>query len=210
LRIEGIPAPSAHIYAFLAKKKRPLDRMIALEVSSKLKKGRVLDVGTGPGFVPIEIAKTNPDLEVIGVDISREMIRIAKKNAQKERIHVEFKQMSAYDLKFEDEYFDLVISVGAIHHFNKPLDFFNEAFRVLKRNGELWIYDIVRNAEFKDVKVILSILKLPVFPSILAFKFHGLTREEWHNLVDISKTSNFKNYRLKDARSFMKLILKKT
>jgi len=40
-------ASSAHIYSFLAKRKRALDKMIALEVSSKLKEGRILDVGTG-------------------------------------------------------------------------------------------------------------------------------------------------------------------
>lgn len=143
------------------------------------------------------------------MDISREMIKIAHKNAQKEGVSIEFKLMSAYDLKFEDESFELVITVGTIHHFNKPLDFFNEAFRVLKRGGELWVYDIVRNAKPKDVKLLSKMINLPLFPLLLVFKLHGLTEEEWHNLVDISKTAKFKTHRLKNAGAFMKLILKK-
>ena len=76
--------------------------------------------------MPIEIAKRNPNLEVWGVDISKTMIKLARKNAEKSGVeNVKFEVMSAYDLKFSKKYFDLIISVGALHHFSIQLKVFN-------------------------------------------------------------------------------------
>jgi ubiquinone/menaquinone biosynthesis C-methylase UbiE len=53
-------------------------RQVASEVTSSLKSGRVLDVGTGPGHLLIEITQRNPNLELVGFDLSRKMLKIAK------------------------------------------------------------------------------------------------------------------------------------
>jgi len=64
---------SAWTYAQIGKKSsflRNLYKSIAEEVSQRVPSGRVLDAGTGPGYLPIEICRRNTSLEITGIDIS--------------------------------------------------------------------------------------------------------------------------------------------
>ncbi len=211
MKIEGIPAPGAYLYTLMTKKRKNLDRMIAREVASGIESGRLLDIGTDPGFIPIEATKLNPNLEVWGIDISKTMVKLARRNAEKAGVdNVRFEVMSAYDLRFPEEYFDLVMSFGALHHFREPLRIFNEVYRVLKAGKEAWIYDLVRDASSRDLNSFLTEVGLPRFPWTLAFRLHGLRRKEW--LEDISKfadQSRFEEYSLEDSSAYMKLVLRK-
>jgi len=51
-------------------------------VFSRISSGRILDVRTGPGYLPLEIAKRSQNLEIIGIDISFAMVKIARGNAE--------------------------------------------------------------------------------------------------------------------------------
>ena len=53
---------------------------IAQDLTTVISKGRLLDVGTGPGKLLLEIHKLNHSLELYGLDISASMIEIAKRN----------------------------------------------------------------------------------------------------------------------------------
>ena len=56
--IERIPAPFASLYEKATRLVREVYyAQVAEEVVSKLKTGRILDLGTGPGYLPIEIVK---------------------------------------------------------------------------------------------------------------------------------------------------------
>ena len=46
---------------------------------------RVLDIGTGSGRLAIELAKARPDWQITGIDISEDMLKIARQNAAQER-----------------------------------------------------------------------------------------------------------------------------
>ena len=211
--IEGIPAPGAYIYNLMAKRRKGLDELIAKEVLSKVKEGgKILDVGTGPGYVPIEIAKRNPNLEVWGVDISKTMIKLARKNAEKAGVeNVKFEVMSAYDLKFPKKYFDLIISVDALHHFSMPLKAFNEMYRVLKAGGKAWIYDFITDAGREELKGFLKSVGLNYFPWGIGFRLHGLRYKEWKGRISqAAERSNFEEYTLEKRGALMKLILKKS
>lgn len=161
LRIEGIPSPGAKVYSLLITKSpltRDFYREVAEEVAAKVSSGRVLDVGTGPGYLPIEIAKRSDSLEITGIDISPAMVRIARRKVEglglSERI--KFQHASAANLPFEDEYFDLVVSTLSLHHWLRPVECLKEIHRVLKEHGEALIYDLRRdttrelNAELKS------------------------------------------------------------
>ena len=52
--------------------------------------GTVLDVGTGSGCVAITIKLERPDLEVVGLDMSEDALRIARQNAEALRAQVAF------------------------------------------------------------------------------------------------------------------------
>jgi ubiquinone/menaquinone biosynthesis C-methylase UbiE len=120
---------------------------VAKEVCSKISSGRILDLGTGPGYLPIEIAKNAPSLEVFGIDLSSGMIDIANKNASDLGLsnRVKFQVANVSNLPFDDGFFDLIISTLSFHHWLDPLACFKEIHRVLKKNGEVHIYDLRRD-----------------------------------------------------------------
>ena len=147
LKIEGIHSLAADAYSFMARINPVLQgfyKTIADEVCIELPTGRILDVGTGPGNLVFEIAKRSPQLEIIGIDISPSMIKIAGNKAMRMGFskQLKFQVANAADLPFEDEYFDLVISSLSLHHWANPIKSINEIHRVLKQNGRAWIYDI--------------------------------------------------------------------
>ena len=77
LRIEGIPTPGAKVYSLIARKiplLQELYKEVAEEVSSRISSGKILGVETGPGYLPLEIAKRAQNLEIIGIDISPAMV----------------------------------------------------------------------------------------------------------------------------------------
>lgn len=154
LKIEGIPNPGAKIYSFIARKSpffRDLYQEVAEEVCTKISSGRILDVGTGPGYLPLKIARKSQSVEIIGLDISPAMVKIARQNAVKIGVleRVKFQTGDAANLPFENQYFDLVLSTLSLHHWSSPADCLKEIHRVLKETGEAWIYDIRRDTTRK-------------------------------------------------------------
>jgi ubiquinone/menaquinone biosynthesis C-methylase UbiE len=109
---------------------------------------KVLDVGTGPGFVAIEIARllSAGDYQVIGLDLSRSMLAVAAQNAQREGLDgaLTWREGDAKALPFEDGEFDFVVSSGSLHHWEDPLRVFDEVARVLKGDGGCIIRDSKR------------------------------------------------------------------
>lgn len=137
MKIESIPYPGEKIYSVIARKSPPLRdlcRAVAEEVTATITSGRIVDVGTGPGYLPIEIARRAQGLEIEGIDLSPAMVKIARKNADKRGVtdRVRFQRANAADLPFEDGYVDLIVSTLSLHHWSRPLDCLNEIHRVLK------------------------------------------------------------------------------
>lgn len=176
LKIESIPYPGARIYSFIALKSPPLRDLckeVAEGVTATMASGRILDVGTGPGYLPIAIAKRAPSLDITGIDLSPAMVKIARTNAQKRGFsdRVRFLHANASNLPFEEGDFDLVVSTLSFHHWARPLECLTEIHRILKEEGEAWIYDARRdttkevNAQFRSR-----------YGRLLAFIFLNLVR----------------------------------
>lgn len=150
LKIESIPSFFAKGYSIFVTKSRitrEIYEEIAEEIISGISSGRILDVGTGPGFLPILIAKKAPEIEITGVDLSEGMVKVARKNAIKTGVskRVKFFRANAISMPFKEEYFDFVISTFSLHHWLKPVECLREIVRVLKKGREAWIYDIRRD-----------------------------------------------------------------
>lgn len=99
----------------------------------KTERGRALDLGCGTGNYTIEPYKKGFD--VIGVDLSQEMLKIAKVKIP----NVLFIRADAYNLPFKKEVFDLVLSVTMFEFIHEPEKVLNEIYRVLKPGGEVVI-----------------------------------------------------------------------
>jgi ubiquinone/menaquinone biosynthesis C-methylase UbiE len=93
----------------------------------------LLDIGCGNGRLSDMFE--NKNIQYIGIDFSKELIEIAKKERGKNRIFI---QANALKLPFKDNYFDTVFSIAVLHHIpskENRIKFLTEANRVLKPNG---------------------------------------------------------------------------
>lgn len=109
----------------------------------------LLDVGTGTARIPIELAKRNSTVQILGVDLSEEMLMLGRQNIATagfvERItlfHVDAKVMP-----FEDGTFDAVVSNSIVHHIPDPSHCFKEIVRLAKPGGAIFIRDLFRPAD---------------------------------------------------------------
>ncbi len=127
-------------------------------VARELRSGRILDVGTGPGYVPIEIAKRNENIYVDGIDLTKKFIEIAGRNAGEaglsERLH--FEVGDATGMRFEDGSYDMVISTFAMHHWRHPAGVIDEMCRVLRPGGEAWVLDFNKECSKEDLEEFLE------------------------------------------------------
>jgi release factor glutamine methyltransferase len=73
-------------------------------------KGTVLDIGTGSGIIAITLKSMAPALRVKAVDVSESALSIAKKNAELNRVEVEFEKMDVLTNDFINDSFDIIVS----------------------------------------------------------------------------------------------------
>lgn len=212
---ESIPFPFSRSYSFFARSRimRDFYKQVASEVAQHRRGGMILDIGTGPGFLPIELAKLIGGAEVVGIDLSRDMIKIAERNARIEEIHgkVKFLVMDANSMNFDDSSFDLVLSTGALHHWKNPLRAIREIRRVLREGGQAWIYDLSKDASSELLAAKLLEYGYSKFLSTFIFrivKLHsGLTLKELRRIAE-EASGIFRNYIIiENWRSFPALKL---
>ena len=112
----------------------------------KLSGGRTLDIGTGSGYLAIELAKDNPERRITGIDVSEEMLKLAIGNADRSGLasRIEFRQAPASALPFPDNSFDLVTSNASLHLWKDPVKVFREIIRVTAPEGYCLIWDNLR------------------------------------------------------------------
>lgn len=153
---ERIPWFAAGLYDKAARAARTsYYQVVAKEVVANIDCGNILDIGTGPGYLPIEIAKMAPNIRIEGIDLSRRLIKIAHSNAKEANVltQVNFKAGDANNLRFEDNRFDMVVSTGSFHSWKNPVRVLNECYRVLKAGGQAWIYDPAKIATEEMTKL---------------------------------------------------------
>jgi ubiquinone/menaquinone biosynthesis C-methylase UbiE len=120
-------------------------RVAADVVAAGLEPGsRVLDVGTGPGRVPIAIATAAPHLRVEGLDLLPEMVEHARRSAAAAGLadRVAFTVGDVAALPYPDASFDLVVSSMSQHHWPDARAGLRELGRVIRPGGHIWIYDL--------------------------------------------------------------------
>lgn len=114
-------------------------------IASGIRGGDVLEVGPGPGYVGLELAKKIHPTSLTGCEISPAMIHFAEKNAIQYSIPARYVLGNCIAMPFEDESFDTVISNGSLHEWENPIRAFDEIYRVLRPGGRYCITDLRRD-----------------------------------------------------------------
>ena len=110
---------------------------------------RILDVCAGTGNSAIVVAEANDRNEIIGIDLSADMIAVAESKIRKRRLGgVRIEPMDATRMSFQDGEFDVAMVSFGLHELDYPLmmRILKEMCRVLKDGGKLYIVDYEREA----------------------------------------------------------------
>jgi len=113
--------------------------------------GKVLDVGTGKGYLAVALAKKGYDFR--SIDISEEEQNFARLNINYLGLNnkVDFLLEDAEKMPFKEKIFGLIISVNAVHHFKRPFAVIDELIRVLNPEGKMVLADFNdKGLEFVD------------------------------------------------------------
>ena len=144
----GLAHHAGHYERWASVLAQPLYRRVANDVAAAglFPGAAVLDVGTGPGTLPLQIAARSPHLVVSGVDLSPDMVAratvAADMGAAPDTHPVSFQVADVAHLPFDDQSFDLVISTISMHHWADLEAGVREVVRVLRPGGRAWLYDV--------------------------------------------------------------------
>jgi len=102
-------------------------------------KKRILDIGTGTGFLAILLAELGH--EVVGVDLSSSMLEVAREKARKAGVKVEFRLGDAENLPLKDNSFDATICRHVLWTLPNPDKAIQEWSRVVRSGGKVVVID---------------------------------------------------------------------
>jgi ubiquinone/menaquinone biosynthesis C-methylase UbiE len=146
-------------------------------------KAKCLEIGPGPGWIGIWLAEKRSDIQIVGLEPSPDMRRVAKANADSRGIHhrIEFVSGIVENLElFSNGEFDLVFSNESLHHWTDPKKAFMEIQRVLKSGGKIFVKDGKRDLKFREKFVVY------VLGRVLA----GKMWKHWRNSLNASYTQS--------------------
>ena len=144
-------------------------------INSSPETGRFLDVGSGTGRISIGLAKIAKNAIVEGVELSENMLRVARDNAVREGVSdmVKFSIGDAKELPFEDDSFDCVFCHQLLHHIPDPITVVREIDRVTKSDGAILIRDLIRQSD----------LIVPFHVHIFGLPYNRLMKNEYRNSI---------------------------
>jgi ubiquinone/menaquinone biosynthesis C-methylase UbiE len=143
---EAIPRLGASCYAAISASgifQRHYE-LVARDALAGANAARILDIGTGPGWLLDQLHTLAPSAGVIGLDLSPAMVARAHRRLAAAGLAgvVEVREGDAGALPFADGSFDLVVSTGSLHHWKRPIAALDEVRRVLTHGGRALLYDV--------------------------------------------------------------------
>lgn len=100
----------------------------------------IVDLGSGPGFLALELGRQLPSAVITGVEPNPQMRAISARASRQG--NVRFVDGSAEHLPVPDGTVDLVVSSLSAHHWDDLEAAVREIRRVLRSSGTAWIHDV--------------------------------------------------------------------
>jgi ubiquinone/menaquinone biosynthesis C-methylase UbiE len=121
--------------------------------------GEILDLGTGTALIPLEICRQAPVAKIRAVDLSAQMLEVARQNVEKAGLtdRIALERIDAKELPYPDGHFAAVVSNSIVHHIPEPNRVFAEMWRILAPGGLIFARDLLRPAEDAEVRRLVEI-----------------------------------------------------
>ena len=139
--------------------------------------GHVVDLGCGPGDIPIRFARVFPSCRITGVDASAPMLRLAEDAVQQAGLSgcITFRCERFQDLAGVSVA-DAAISNSLVHHVRNPLQFWHTLRLVVKPGSPVLVMDLLRPDSPEEAQTIVDryaakepeILRRDFYHSLLA------------------------------------------
>jgi ubiquinone/menaquinone biosynthesis C-methylase UbiE len=200
----GIDGFAARLYDKNTRKTRLAEmRLYAHEVAKHVSENdSVLEVAPGPGYLAIELAKLGKNLQIAGLDISKDFVEIARQNAHDARVEVDFRHGNVANIPYSDNSFDFIICTAAFKNFKEPVAALNEMHRVLKPDGTTLIVDMNRTATNQQINQYVKNLRVKgLEKAFLKFTFKYILRNGAYTrneFMSLTSQSLFKRYEIQE------------
>ncbi len=140
---------------------------------------KVLDIGTGPGVIPLHLQRFYPDAHFIGMDISLDMLERAKENRIRRQASLKLLAGDGEILPLGDNTLHVITSFFALHHMDEPERLLKEVDRVLTSDGDLLIIDFRRDMSGPLFHVLDASWQFAFFLSAGRYGFRDSVRSAW-------------------------------
>ncbi len=143
---------------------------------------RILDLGTGLGYLAFPFAEKYKEVQVVGLDIVKTTLEENQRRAKQKGMHnLHFVNYDGMKFPFEDNSFDIILTRYALHHFPAICDTFQEISRVLKKKGLFFLSDPAPNENDAE-RFVDEYMRMKKDGHI---KFY--TKDEWNELGSLVK-----------------------
>lgn len=175
-----------------------------LATLAKLEKsGDFLEIGSGPGYQTVQVARRHPNARIHALEPSQDMIAIAEQYVQQEGVEnrISFTRGLVEDGAVMGALgrFDVVYSTFSLHHWRDPLSAILNIHKVLKDNGVALICDFTR----KRFMYWVASFRKGVADSIRA----SYTKDE---LEHIMRQARMESFRIETKFLYLHLLIQKT
>lgn len=156
IQFTKFPRCAAGLYSRLTRI-HPLQQQyqeIAAYLTSRVQSGRLLDIGTGPGRLLLEVHKLSPGLQLYGLDISKAMIELAQQNLV--GVTSDLKTANVCATGYERDFFDAVVCTGSFYLWDQPEQGLEEIHRILKPECCAYLFETNREYDRNAYKAALQ------------------------------------------------------
>ncbi len=182
-----------------------------IRLFSNYKFDRILDVGCGDGNFSLLLKQACGANEVYGIDIAEKGVESARRKGVK-ALQVDLDEQN---LPFEDEYFDAVFAGEVIEHLFDPDRFLGEVYRVLRRQGGIFVLSTPNLASIHNrIALLLGFQPYSVVVSLhnsvghLLFRAGGAAPDHirfftLHSLKELLKVQSFRIIKIEGSQAML-------
>ena len=148
--------------------------------------GSVLEIAPGPGYLAIELARLG-SYRIAGLDVSRTFVRIARENAARAGVEVDFRHGDAAALPFTSEMIDFIVCRAAFKNFGDPSGALREMHRVLRPGGRALIIDMRKDATAASISAEVEKMRLGHINRFLTRTTLSALRRRAYSKLDLER-----------------------